>query len=130
MGWEELESLHLPNPSVDDQQLSAFSGLVQIEEGAEWEAPVLDFEKVGVALRTGYEAVNGQGLPGHHFFTGKRVSSWQVDYELLGFHCRSLRFSGVLGVSGLLNGGFVDGFVGQFSETLGHALRRFVSQGG
>ena len=49
---------------------------------------------------------------------------------MLGFHCRSLKFSMVLGLSGLLNGVFVDGFVGQFSERPGYALRRFVSQGG
>ena len=49
MGGEESESPRLPSPSVDDRQLSAFSGLVQIEEGAEGEALVLDFEKVGVA---------------------------------------------------------------------------------
>ena len=48
---------------------------------------------------------------------------------MLGFHYRSLKFGGALGLSGLLNGGFVDGFVGQFSETSGYALRRFVSQG-
>ena len=64
---------------------------------------------------------------GYHIFNGKGVSSWQVDYELLSFHCRSLRFSGVLELSGLLNGAFVDGFVGQFSETPEYALRRFVS---
>ena len=81
-------------------------------------------------LRTGYEAVDGHGFLGHHFFTGKRVSGWQVDYKLLGFHCKSLRFNGVFGVSGFLDGDFVDGFVGQFSETPGHALRQFVSQGG
>ena len=79
---------------------------------------------------TKYKAVDGQGLPGHHIFNGKGVSSWQVDYELLSFHCRSLRFSGILGVSGLLSGGFVDGFVGQFSETLGHALHKLVLQWG
>ena len=61
---------------------------------------------------TRYEAVNGHGLPGHHFFMSKRVSSWQVYYKLLGFHHRSLGFSGVFGVSGFLNGGFVDGLVG------------------
>ena len=76
---------------------------------------------------TKYKAVNGQGLLGYHIFNGKGVSSWQVDYELLSFHCRSLRFSGVLELSGLLNGAFVDGFVGQFSETPEYALRRFVS---
>ena len=81
-------------------------------------------------LHTRYKVIDGQGLPGHHIFMGKGVSSWQVDYELLGFHCRSLRFSMVLGLSGLLNEVFVDGFVGQFSERPGYALRRFVSQGG
>ena len=43
-----------------------------------------------------------------------------------GFHYKSLRFNGVLGVSGFLNGDFVDGFVSQFSETLRHVLRRLV----
>ena len=81
-------------------------------------------------LRTGYEAVDGHGFLGHHFFVRKRVGGWQVDYKLLGFHCRSLRFNRVLGVSELLNGDFVDGFVGQFLETSGHALRGLVSQGG
>ena len=80
--------------------------------------------------RTRYKAIDGQGLPGHHIFMGKGVSSWQVDYELLGFHCRSLGFNVVLRVSGFLNGDFMDGFVGQFSEMLGCALCRFVSQGG
>ena len=80
--------------------------------------------------RTRYKAIDGQGFPGHHIFMGKGVSSWQVDYELLGFHCRSLRFSMVLGLSGLLNRVFVDGFVCQFSERQGYALRRFVSQRG
>ena len=80
--------------------------------------------------RTGYKVVDGHGLSGHHFFTGKRVSGWQVDYKLLGFHYRSLKFNRVLGVSRLLNGDFMDGSVGQFSETPGHALRGFVSQGG
>ena len=61
---------------------------------------------------TGYEAVDGHGLPDHHFFTRKRASSWQLYYELLGFHCRSLSFNRVLGVSGFLNEGFVDGLVG------------------
>ena len=77
--------------------------------------------------RIGYEVVDGHGLPVHHFFAGKRVSGWQVDYKLLCFHCRSLRFNRVLRVSGLLNGDFVDGFVGQFLETPGHALRGLVS---
>ena len=49
---------------------------------------------------------------------------------MFGFHYRSLRFNGVLGVSGFSNKDFVDGFVGQFSETLGHALRKLVSQWG
>ena len=59
-----------------------------------------------------YEVVNGHGIPGHHFFTEKRVSGSQVNYKLLGFHYRSLRFNGVLGVSGFLNRDIVDGFVG------------------
>ena len=46
---------------------------------------------------------------------------------MLGFHYRSLGFNGVPGVSGLLNGGFVDGFVSQFLEKPGHTLRKFVS---
>ena len=79
---------------------------------------------------TEYEAVDSHGLLDHHFFTRKGVSSWQIDYELLGFHCRSLGFNVVLRVSGFLNGDFMDGFVGQFSEMLGCALCRFVSQGG
>ena len=79
-------------------------------------------------LRIRYEAVNGHGLPGHHIFMGKRVSGWQVDYELLGLHYRSLKFSRVLGVSGFFNRDFVDGFVGQLSETPRHALCRLVSQ--
>ena len=79
---------------------------------------------------TRYEAVDGHGLLGHHFFTGKRVNGWQVDYKLPGFHCRSLRFNGFLRVNGFLNGDLVDGFVGQFSETLGHALHRLISQRG
>ena len=61
---------------------------------------------------TRYESVDGHGLLGHHFFTGKKVSSWQVYYDLLGFHCRSLSFNGVLGVSGFLNRGFMDGLMG------------------
>ena len=80
--------------------------------------------------RTGYEAVDGHGLPGHHFFAGKRVSGWQVNYKLLGFHCRSLKFNRVLEVNGLLNKDFMDGFVGQFLETPGHTIRRLVSHGG
>ena len=78
---------------------------------------------------TGYETVDGHGLLGHHFFTRKGVNSWQIDYELLGFHYRSLGFNVVLGVSGFLNRDFMDGFVGQFSEMLGCALCRFVLQG-
>ena len=49
---------------------------------------------------------------------------------MLGFYYRSLGFSGVLKLNGRLNGVFVDGFVGQFSETRGSTLRKFVSQGG
>ena len=49
---------------------------------------------------------------------------------MFGFHYRSLRFNGVLGVSGFLNKDFMDGFVGQFSETLGHALHKLVLQWG
>ena len=62
---------------MDDRQLSAFSRLVQIEEGAEGEALVLDFEKGGLPRlpHTGYKAVDGQGLSGHHIFAGKRVGS-------------------------------------------------------
>ena len=79
---------------------------------------------------TGYEVVNGHGLLGHHIFAGKRISGWQADYKLLGFHYRSLKFNRVLGVSGFLNRNFVDGFVGQLSETPRHAVRRLVSQWG
>ena len=79
---------------------------------------------------TGYKAVDGHGLPGHHVFKGKRVSSWQGSYELFGFHCRGLKFNVVLGVNGFLDRDFVDGFVGQFLETPRRALRRFISQGG
>ena len=49
---------------------------------------------------------------------------------MLGFHCRSLKFNRVLEVSGLLNGDFLDGFVGQFLETPGHMIHRLVSHGG
>ena len=34
---------------MDDRQPSAFSELVWLKKGAEGEAPVLDFEKVGAA---------------------------------------------------------------------------------
>ena len=47
---------------MDDWQLSAFSGLVQIEEGAEGEAPILDFEKVGVMLLAAHRVQNGRWL--------------------------------------------------------------------
>ena len=60
MGEEESESPCLPNLSVDDRQLSAFSGLVQIEEGAEGEALVLDFEKVGVAPPAAHRVQSGR----------------------------------------------------------------------
>ena len=80
--------------------------------------------------RTGYEAVNGHSLPGHHIFVGKRINGLQVGYKLFGFHYRSPRFNRVLGVNGFLNRDFVDGFVGQFSEMLGHALRRLILQWG
>ena len=68
---------------------------------------------------TEYEAVDSHGLLDHHFFMRKGVSSWQIDYELLGFHCRSLGFNVVLRVSGFLNGDFMDGFVGQFTRDVG-----------
>ena len=73
-----------------------------------------------------YKVVDGHCLLGHHFFMGKGFGGWQVDYKLLGFHYRSLRFNGVLGASGFLNGDFVDGFVSQFLETPRHVLRRLV----
>ena len=53
-----------------------------------------------------------RGLSSHHVFVGKRISGWQADYKLLGFHYRSLKFNRVLRVSGFLNRNFVDGFVG------------------
>ena len=80
--------------------------------------------------RTGYQADDGHGLLGHHFFAGKRVSGWQVDYKLLGFHCKSLKFNRVLEVSGLLNRDFMDGFLGQFLEMPRYTIRRLVSHEG
>ena len=49
---------------------------------------------------------------------------------MLGLHYRSLKFNRVLGVSGFLNRDFVDGFMGQLSETPRHVLCRLVSQWG
>ena len=49
VGREESKSLRLSNLPMDDRQPSAFSELVRLEKGAEGEAPVLDFEKVGAA---------------------------------------------------------------------------------
>ena len=77
-----------------------------------------------------YKAINGYGLPGHHIFTGKRISGWQVGYKLLGLHYRSLKFNKVLGVSGVLNKDFVDSFVGQLSKTPRHTLHKLVLQWG
>ena len=71
-----------------------------LRKGQKWRCLYLTLKRWGLRglLSTRYEAVDGYSLPGHHFFTGKKVSGWQVDYKLLGFHYRSLRFNGVLRV--------------------------------
>ena len=68
--------LHLPNPWAADRQPSALSGLVQLKEGVEGEAPGFGSERVGLCglPRTGYEAINGHDLPGHHVFAEKGIS--------------------------------------------------------
>ena len=74
MGEEESESPCLSNPSVDDRQLSAFSGLVQIEEGAVGEALVRDFEKVGVAPPAAHQVQSDRwsGSSGSPYLHGER----------------------------------------------------------
>ena len=48
---------------------------------------------------------------------------------MLGFLYGSLGFNRVLGISGFLNRNFfLDNFVGELSETLGHTLRRLILQ--
>ena len=48
---------------------------------------------------------------------------------MIGFLYRSLGFNKVLGISGFLNRNFfLDSFVGELLETLGHTLRKLIPQ--